>query len=78
MADIKFEIVEHIATLGTHAGGWFKELNLVSWNDGEPKYEIRDWSPDHTKCGKGSPMTYDEYKALAEVLADMLHDGELE
>lgn len=71
MADITFKITEHIATLGTHAGGWFKELNKVAWGDGEPKYEIRDWSPDHTRCGKGSPMTDEEFQELVKVCKAM-------
>ena len=46
MADFKYEIVEHIGTLSESAKGWTKELNRISWNGGEPKYDIRDWAPD--------------------------------
>ena len=53
MADIKFEIKETIGVLSESAKGWTKELSLVSWNDKEPKYDIREWSPDHSKMGKG-------------------------
>lgn len=49
MAGIKFEIVENIAVLAESPSGWTKEVNLISWNDREPKYDIRDWSPDHEK-----------------------------
>lgn len=52
MADIKYEIVKHIAVLAEGSKGWKKELNLVSWNDKEPKYDIREWAPEHTKMGK--------------------------
>ena len=45
MAELKYEIVEHIGVLSENARGWRKELNLVSWNDREPKYDIRDWAP---------------------------------
>ena len=51
MPDIKYEITAHLATLSTSHKGWTKELNLVSWNDKESKYDIRDWSPDHEKMG---------------------------
>jgi len=71
MPTITFKITEHIATLGTHSGGWTKELNKVSWNDGEPRYEIRDWNPEHTQCGKGSPMTDEEFKELVNVCKGM-------
>lgn len=65
MADLKFEIVETIKVLSTSDKGWTKELNKVSWNDGEPKYDIRTWSPDHTKMGKGITLTDEEFKELA-------------
>lgn len=54
MADkLKFEIIEELIVLSENAKGWRKELNRVSWNDAEPKYDIRTWSPDHEKMGKG-------------------------
>ncbi|MFD1361861.1 YdbC family protein [Lentibacillus salinarum] len=57
MADIKYDIVEHIAELSKSPKGWTKELNLVSWNGRDPKYDLRDWSPDKTKMGKGVTLT---------------------
>ncbi|EHQ92329.1 YdbC family protein [Desulfosporosinus youngiae] len=68
MADIKFEIKETIGALSESAKGWKKELNLISWNDKEPKYDIREWSPDHTKMGKGVTLTKEELENLREVL----------
>ena len=65
MADIDFKIVKHIGVLSKNEKSeWTKELNLVSWNDKDPKYDIRDWSPDHTKMGKGVTLTADEMQAL--------------
>ena len=66
--EIKFEITDHLATLSTSPKGWTKELNLVSWNEKEPKYDIRDWSPDHSKMGKGVTLSMDEIKVLKETL----------
>ena len=43
MSDIKCDIVKSIGSLSTAASGWTKELNLVSWNDREPKYDLREW-----------------------------------
>lgn len=68
MADIKYEIVRQIATLSTSPGGWTKELNLVSWNGRTPKYDLRDWSPDHKKMGKGVTLTGEELTALREAV----------
>ena len=68
MADIKFEIREHIGTLSEGSKGWTKEINRVSWNDRDPKIDIREWSPDHTKMGKGITLTDEEFKKLKELL----------
>ena len=68
MADIKFEIVEEIGVLSENAKGWRKELNKVSWNDAAPKYDLRDWSPDHEKMGKGITLIDDDAKKLKELL----------
>lgn len=70
MPDIKYEITRHITTLSTSPKGWTKELNLVSWNDKDPKYDIRDWSPDHEKMGKGVTLSREELDALKAALAD--------
>jgi hypothetical protein len=53
MAEFKYEIVKELGVISEGARGWTKELNLVSWNDKPPKYDIRDWAPDHEKMGKG-------------------------
>ncbi|NPV93313.1 MAG: hypothetical protein HPY50_21345 [Firmicutes bacterium] len=68
MAEIKFEVKETIATLSESTKGWSKELNLVSWNDREPKYDIRDWAPEHEKMGKGITLSREELKALRDAL----------
>ena len=59
MAEFKYEITERIAVLSQSANGWERQLNMVSWNDREPKYDIRDWSPDGTKMGKGISLSHD-------------------
>ncbi len=71
MAEIKFEIKDNLAVLSESAKGWTKELNLVSWNDKEAKYDIREWSPDHDKMGKGVTLTVEELKKLKEILNSM-------
>ena len=72
MADIKYEIVEQIGVLSESAKGWMKELNKISGNGGEPKYDIRDWAPEHEKMGKGVTLTYDEAEKLLVLLRDNL------
>nr|WP_328812875.1 PC4/YdbC family ssDNA-binding protein [Paradesulfitobacterium ferrireducens] len=57
MPDIKYEIKETLGVLSEGSKGWSKEVNLISWNDREPKYDIREWSPDHSKMGKGVTLS---------------------
>ncbi|MCR4734604.1 MAG: YdbC family protein [Treponema sp.] len=66
--DFSFEIVKNIGILGSSKGGWTNELNLVSWGGRPPKYDIRAWSPDHQKMGKGSTFTKEELLALKDLL----------
>lgn len=68
MADFTYEIVEEIAVLSENAKGWRKELNKISWNGGAPKYDIRDWAPEHEKMGKGVTLTEEELQKLKEIL----------
>lgn len=68
MADIKYEIVKTIGVLSEGSKGWTKELNLISWNDREPKYDIREWAPEHEKMGKGVTLSNEEVERLKKLL----------
>jgi len=68
MADIKYEIIRKIGVISKAKSGWAKELNLISWNDREPKYDLRDWSADGEKMGKGVTLSREELSALRELL----------
>lgn len=72
MADIKFEIIEHCACLSESRNGWTKELNRVSWNDRPAKYDLREWSPDHSRMGKGVTLTDDEMNVLYNALKEKM------
>ncbi|GGJ88268.1 hypothetical protein GCM10007063_08490 [Lentibacillus kapialis] len=71
MADIKYEIIEHVAKLSESPKGWTKELNLVSWNGRDPKYDLRDWAPDKSKMGKGVTLTEEDMANLKDVLSNL-------
>lgn len=68
--EIKFEIVENLGVISEKTNGWRKEFNRVSWNGAEPKYDIREWAPDHSKMSKGLTLTLEEVKMLASLLSD--------
>lgn len=71
MADIKYEIKEEVGFISESSKGWTKELNLVSWNGKEAKYDLRDWAPEHEKMGKGITLSIDELRKLKELLNKM-------
>lgn len=68
---ISFTIVDEFGVLSESPKGWTKELNLVSWEGKDPKYDIRDWAPDRERPGKGVTLTEEEFKALKDLLADL-------
>ncbi len=74
MPEIKYEVIDRIGIVSEGNNGWNKELNLISWNEREPVYDIRTWSPDHEKVGKGVTIS----AAEAKVLRDMLNSLNLD
>ena len=67
MAEITFNIEKELGVISEGARGWTRELNLVSWNDKPAKFDIRDWSPDHSKMSKGISLTEEEMEKLVEL-----------
>ena len=49
---IQYNIIEEIAEISQGIKGWTKQLNLVSWDGGTPKYDIRSWAPERAHMGK--------------------------
>ena len=68
MPEFTYEITEEYGVLSENARGWTKELNKVSWNGGKPKYDIRDWAPEHERMGKGVTLNEEEAAELKELL----------
>ena len=73
MREIQYEIVKEIAVLSTGDSGYTKEIYLISWNGKEPKYDIRSFSPNREKCGKGITLNADEAAALLKALQKELN-----
>lgn len=72
MAEFKYEITQRIGVLSTNpTNGWERQLNMVSWNEREPKFDVRDWAPDGNKMGKGISMTLEEITTLKGILEDL-------
>lgn len=68
MAEFKYEITERIAVLAESSKGWTKELNKVSWNGREAKYDLREWQHEEGKMGKGITLSEEEIEKLKEAL----------
>ena len=68
--ELKYEIAEELGILSENEKGWRKEINLVSWNEREPKYDIRDWNPNHDRMSKGITLSKEEAEALYEILKE--------
>ncbi len=68
MSDIKYKIKGSIGIISESSKGWKKELNLISWNDKEAKYDLRDWDMEHKKMGKGITLSIEELKNLNKFL----------
>lgn len=69
--ELKYEIVKNLGVISQLPSGWTKELNLISWNDREPKYDLRDWAPDHSKMRKGITLNGDEIILLRDLLNEI-------
>ena len=69
--EFSYEILEEVAVLSENARGWRKELNLISWNGRPPKFDLREWSPDHEKMGKGITLTNEEFAELSKTIKSM-------
>ncbi len=69
--EFSYEILEEITVLSENAKGWRKELNLISWNERPPKFDIRDWASNHEKMGKGITLTNEEFDELSKVIKTM-------
>lgn len=73
--EFNFTIEKHIAKLSEKTSGWKKELCLVSWNNNDAKYDIRDWSEDYSKCGKGVTLSEAEARELLKALKTEIKDS---
>lgn len=74
MADFKYEILDNVGVFFNSKNGWTKEINIISWNGADGKVDIRSWSSDHSRMGKGISLTVEEFKALKELMDEINPD----
>lgn len=68
--DAEFEIIENIGVIANYQTGWNKELNIVAWNGGVPKFDIRDWAPGREHMTRGITLHENEARALYQLLSE--------
>lgn len=71
-SEFSYEIIEHIAVLSASKVGWSKELNLVSWNGANAKYDIREWDEKHERMSRGVTFSEEEAISLRDALDERL------
>ena len=69
MAEFKYQITEELGVLSESNNGWKKEFNKISWNERNPKYDIRDWANEHERMGKGVTLTEEELRELYALIS---------
>lgn len=68
--EVTFNIIEQLGVVAEYKSGWRKELNIIEWNNGAPKYDLRDWDKEHEHMSKGVTLVKDEAKELCRLLME--------
>ena len=68
MSEFTYEVKESLGIISQGDNGWKKELKIISWNNKNPKYDLRDWAPDGKKMGKGLTFTKEEMQGLKSII----------
>ena len=74
--EIEFKLVGKLGVLDTHKSGWAREVNIVAWNGKPPKFDIRDWDPEHERMSRGITLHEREAVKLAKILVQRLQMDE--
>lgn len=69
MSEITREVKKRYARM--EGEGYRLEVNLVSWNGRAAKIDIRPWSEEGDKCGKGITLTKEEAGWVASILSQI-------
>ena len=72
---VTYELKKSLGVLSTSDSGWTKEVNIIAWNGGADKIDIRDWDPTHARMAKGITLFDHEAEKLAIALAGIYDVG---
>ena len=66
-----YEIKEQIGRIGKPSyKGDTLQVNVVNWHRSKDKVDIRRWSENYEKVGKGITLTFEEAKELLALLTE--------
>ena len=71
-----YEVIQKMAEVPENSKGWTKEVYFISWNNKEPKLDIRDWDEKHEHMSRGITLKCDEAEKVAELLSAFAAGGE--
>lgn len=66
--EVTYEIQEHVGIIAKYSNGWTKEINKVSWNGNEAKFDIRDWDEKHEHMSRGITLREGEMETLHSLM----------
>ena len=69
---ISYKVIANVGTLSKYQSGWSKEVNIVSWNEGDAKLDIRDWDANHEHMSRGVTLHMTEAAALADLISSYI------
>ena len=73
--EVPYKIIKPLGVLLEKDNGYTREVNIMSWNNGDPKLDIREWSPSHRPL-KGVALSENETIILRDMLAYYFEEQE--
>ncbi|MBE7065972.1 MAG: hypothetical protein E7385_00290 [Ruminococcaceae bacterium] len=78
----KYVVKLRLGELSKGKNGWSKQANIIKWNNGLFKLDIRDWNNDKQQMRRGVTLTKSEAERLISLLKNidmrLIDDYEIE
>lgn len=76
MANIKYEVRRELGVLTDNNTTWQKLVRLVSWNQAQPKIDVRVWNTETGLPAKGIALSDEEARLLYQILEKYFKERE--
>ncbi|MBR3295469.1 MAG: hypothetical protein IKI62_04395 [Clostridia bacterium] len=74
-SNYNFTIHKKIGVVSEKPNGWTLELNIVSFNGRDAKYDLLEWRNDHTELRTGARFSESDLKPLMELIRKHLAES---